>query len=143
MEAELRAGIARLHSVAPDSIGDQFRFELLEWGEKGCLLRCETAQWMGNAYGTLHGGMSAAIADQAMGFLAYAVRQGEGITPTVQMQTLYHRPISPGKKVLVRVQVVEQTRVLTHLSCQLMMEEAPDILCVSASSIYYFAAAKK
>lgn len=143
MEQKIQGRIAQLHQAAPDSIGDLFHFEVLEAGEDWCLLRCGTEAWMRNPYGTLHGGMSAAIADQAMGFLAFSVMREDGVTPTVQMQTVYHAPIHPGKHVLVRVQVTAQTRTLTHLACQLMMEDAPERLCVSATSIYYFIPAKK
>lgn len=65
MEQLLRLRIAQLHEAAPDSIGDLFQFELLSCdNETGKYrFRCRTQPWMRNPAGTLHGGMSAAIAD--------------------------------------------------------------------------------
>lgn len=143
MEQKIRERMELLRTMAPGSIGDQLGFELVDCGEDWCLLRCQTAPWMRNPFGTLHGGMSAAIADQAMGFLANAVIPEGSLSPTVQMQTVYHAPMKPGKPVLARVQVTAQSRTLTHLSCQLMMEGAPEKLCVSATSIYYVTEPKK
>ena len=140
MEALVRNRIALLHEAVPDSIGDRMHFSLVNCEpEQGIYtLRCETAQWMRNVAGTLHGGMCATIVDQAMGFIAYCVKPGEGTAPTVQMQLSYHRPLIPGEAVVGRVKVVSVTKSLLHLSAEAALEASPGRLCLSASGIYFY-----
>lgn len=136
----VRGRIAQLHEVAPGSIGDLMCYELLSCdGEAGLYhMRCKTFDWMRNGPGTLHGGMCATIVDQAMGFIAYCCKPGEGIAPTVQMQVEYHRPLIPGETVLVDVRLVSSTRSLMHLSAKVYPESAPDRLCLSATSVFFY-----
>lgn len=70
MTEEVKAPLELLHRVAPDSIGDQLRLEVLECEGDTCLLRGKTQAWMRNAHGVLHGGMGATVANQAMGAVA-------------------------------------------------------------------------
>lgn len=85
--AQLETVVLGLHQAAPDSIGDLFHFSVEKVDEcTGCCdLRCETAPWMANVAGTLHGGISSAVVDQAMGFVVYCIQPGKGFSPTVQM----------------------------------------------------------
>ena len=134
----LRERIRELHRIAPGSIGDQMQYEVLD-GEEGVYkMRCRTFDWMRNGPGTLHGGMCATIVDQAMGFVAYCAKPGEGIAPTVQLQVEYHRPILPGQSVLVDVRLVSSTRSLMHLSANVYQENEPDKLCLSATSVFFY-----
>ena len=136
----IRGRIAQLHEVAPDSIGDQMHYQLLDCdparGE--FTLRCETKDWMRNGPGTLHGGMCATVVDQAMGFVAYCVKPGEGTAPTVQMQVTYHRPLIPGKDVRIQVRVISITKSLMNLSAEACLTEAPEKTCLTASATYFY-----
>lgn len=136
----IRQTIGGLHALAPDTIGDRLQFSLTGWDEAAgeYTFRCETAPWMANATGTLHGGLSAAVVDQAMGFVVYCVQPGPGFSPTVQMQLSYHRPLIPGKPVTVRVWVVTRGRTLMHLRAEAAQAEALDKLCVSATAVYQY-----
>lgn len=103
METRVRNRIAEITREVPGSIGDMMHFTLLECDpEKGdYVMSCETAPWMRNFAGTLHGGLCATILDQAMGFVSYCLKPGEGTAPTVQMEIDYHRPLMPGESVIV------------------------------------------
>ena len=138
----LRQRIQELHDCAPDSIGDLMHYRLVECQEEAgeCVLECETFPWMRNGPGTLHGGMCATIVDQAMGFVAYCIKPGEGVAPTVQMQVAYHRPLIPGQSALIRVRIVSVTRTLMNLSAEVFQTSTPDKLCLSATGIYYYKA---
>lgn len=93
---------------------------------------------MRNAVGTLHGGISTTILDQAMGFLAFCLIPENGIAPSIQLQTVYHRPLVPGENMLVKVEAVSVTRTLLHFRGELYAEKSPEKLCVSGSGIYYY-----
>ena len=140
MEAVVRSRIALLHRAVPGSIGDQMAFELTDCDpEQGeYTLRCRTFDWMRNVAGTLHGGMCATVVDQAMGFIAYCVKPGEGTAPTVQMQVTYHRPLIPGEDVTVKVRVVSVTRSLMHLTAEAALASAPAKVCLTAVGTYFY-----
>ena len=54
------------------------------------------------------------------------------------MQVEYHRPLIPGKEVLVRVQVVSAGKTLMHLSSQAYQADQPDAICLSATGLYFY-----
>ena len=140
MAAILRARIAQLHEIAPGSIGDLMEYRLVDCdaGAGEYTFLCRTEEWMRNGPGTLHGGMCATVVDQAMGFVAYCIKPGEGIAPTIQMSTVYHRSLIPGQQVLVRVRVLSQTRSLMNLTAEACAADAPEKLCLSASATYFY-----
>ena len=134
-EPSVRNSISGLHRKAPGSIGDMMEFQVIaEDREKGeYLLRCRTFEWMRNALGTLHGGMGAAVVDQAMGFVAYSYMRGAGVTPTIQLQLNYHRPLVAGEDVLLRVRVISVTRTLVGMTCEAMAASDPERICITAT----------
>lgn len=140
MEAIVRQRIAEISEAVPESIGDLMQFQLLECdSEKGdYVMTCQTASWMRNFAGTLHGGMCATILDQAMGFISYCLKPGEGTAPTVQMEIDYHRPLIPGEEVLVKVHVVSVTRSLMNLTAEAFHVNYPEKVCISGSGIYFY-----
>lgn len=135
----IRDRIAELHAIAPDSIGDRMHYSLLACdAERGEFqMRCQTEPWMRNGSGTLHGGMCATVVDQAMGFIAYCLKRGEGTAPTVQMSTTYHRPLIPGEDVRIYVRVLSITKSLINLSAETYRANEPEKLCLSATATYF------
>ncbi len=132
--------LEELHTLAPGSIGDQMELEFVRSDPAQGLyeMRCKTQHWMRNIAGTLHGGMCATLADQAMGCVAYCAKPGEGIAPTVEMNVSYHRPLIPGEDVLIRVWLVTASRSLMHLRSELSLVGAPEKLCLSATGVYFY-----
>ena len=140
MLEELMKWLARLHEVAPDSAGDRLRLEALEYDDQKTefLLRCPTKNWMCNAHGTLHGGICATIADQAMGSVACCYKRGDGILPAIELSLNYHRPLMPGENVLIKVWPVSATRTLISVRAELYRESQPEKLCTSAKATYFY-----
>lgn len=140
MIEQVRQRLAQLKEIAPESIGDILRLEPLEYDpqKQEILLRGQTQPWMRNAHGTLHGGICATVADQAMGAVAYCVKPGAGVAPTIDLSLNYHRPLLPGEGVLIRVRVVSITRSLFHLAAELYRESAPDKLCITSTATYFY-----
>ena len=134
----IEKAIAAVAALAPDTVADRFRFVLVGQEADTYTFRCETAPWMANVAGSLHGGISAAIADQAMGYVVYAIQPGSGFSPTVQMQLCYHRPLVPGREITVRVFVMSRGKTTMHLRAELSCADAPDRLCVSATGVYQY-----
>lgn len=140
MMERLTHWIEALHQHSPDSVGDLLHFRAVSCdpatGEYQ--FHVETAPWMQNAFGSLHGGIIATALDQGMGMLATCLTEGKGLTPTVQLNLTYHRPILPGNEMLLKVYVVSMTKTLIHMRSEVMQSEQPDKLCVSAVGIFYF-----
>lgn len=129
-----------LDELAPGAIGSMLRLEAMRYEEDTgvYVLKARTEPWMRNTNGTLHGGLCATIADQAMGTVAYGYRPGDGIAPTITMQTEYHRPLIPGEDVICRVRMVSVTRTLLRAAAELYRESAPQKLCISASATFFY-----
>lgn len=142
LEEKIRCRIAQISEAAPDSIGDMMQFRLLDSDveKEDFVMSCKTAPWMRNFAGTLHGGLCATILDQAMGFVSYCLKPGEGTAPTVQLEVDYHRPINPGEDVIVKVHVVSATRSLMNLTAEAMQASHPEKICLSGSGIYFYKA---
>lgn len=114
------------------------QFCLLSCDCEEIVMTCETLPWMRNVSGTLHGGLSAAILDQAMSFVAHSLKPGEGTAPAVQLSVNYHRPLQPGESVLVKVRVVSITRSLMHLTAEAFQASNQEKICLSGSGMYFF-----
>ena len=138
MEQRLSDWIGQVHQRAPESIGDLLRFQVdscdPEAGEYRLL--ASTERWMRNAFGSLHGGIITTILDQGMGMLATCLMNGTAITPTVEMNVIYHRPLMPGDRILLKIQVETITRTLIHLRSEAVNALQPEKLCVSATGIF-------
>lgn len=139
---QVRQRLEQLQTLAPEAIGAMLRLEALSFEEETgtYVLRAQTAPWMRNAHGTLHGGLCATIADQAMGTVAYGYRPGEGIAPSISLNVDYHRPLIPGEPVLIHVRMQSVTRTLLRATAELYRESAPEKLCVSANATFFYVA---
>lgn len=139
-EALIRRRIAMHAEQAPGSLGDLLHFQLTECNpESGeYLFTCRTESWMRNLSGTLHGGMCAAILDQAMSIVANCLKAGEGSTPTLQLKVDYHRPLFPGESVLVKVCAVSVSGRHTYLNAEASRLKVPGKICISGSGIHYY-----
>lgn len=142
MIEKVKKRLEQLEAVAPGSIGTMLGLELLAYEETTgvYVLRAKPQTWMCNGHGTLHGGICATIADQAMGLIAHSYRPGEGIAPTITLHTDYHRPLIPGENVLIRVRMVSVTRTLLRATAELYRETRPDKLCISAGATFFYVA---
>ena len=145
MKKRVEQWLQRLHEVAPGSVGDRLCLKVLGYdAEKNeVALRSVTEEWMCNAHGTLHGGMCATIADQAMGSVACCFKQGEGNLPAIELHLNYHRPLIPGEGVVIRVRPVSVTKSLIHMTAQLYRESCPEKVCISANATYFFKSAQE
>lgn len=141
----VRDHISYLVQQVPGTVTTSFEMELLEARDdnREFLFRFRTGGWMINPDGILHGGISATMADQAMGIIANCMRRGEGFCPTINLQVNFHRPLFVNDSVLIRITPVSVTNHLMHMSCHMFRESQPEKLCVSASAAYFCKENKK
>lgn len=131
--------IAQVKASAPGTIAEMldFRFVAYDHPRGEVVMTCQTMPWMRNPAGTLHGGLCATILDQAMGFVSYCLKTGEGPAPTVHLEVDYHRPLRPGEQVVVKVRLVSSTRRLMKLTAEASQASGPERICLSGSGIYF------
>ncbi len=129
----------------PDTAANAMDFQLLDYNAEQAefTFSCKTHSWMRNLQDILHGGFCAMIMDQAMGFVAYSIKPGEGISPTISLQVNYHRPLIPDKDVLVKTKVVNMSRSLISLSCEAYHFSSPEKLCLSATGTFFYKPSEK
>lgn len=144
MAVRLERRLETLRTEGKDTIGDMLQLHIVACDtEKGeFLIRGVTAPWMRNLAGTLHGGMCATFIDQCLGLVAYCMKEGEGITPTLDMTLHYHRPPMPGEDLLIRIKLISMTRSIIHMGAEVYMASRPERLCISGSGTSFFKESK-
>lgn len=110
--------------------------ERCSYEERTLTLRVDTQTWMENPNGVLHGGVSAAILDIAMGALCRYF-SGGGMTPTVSMSVSYLRPAPVGVPVYVTARLPMRGHTLCHASGRIWAGDAPDETLCSATAVYH------
>ena len=103
MEYGLRKYVEVMYRNFSGTIAEMLKFDVVSCDEvhDTYVLKCSTAPWMCNHYGTLHGGICATIMDQAMGMVCSCLKKGYGTCTTVQLESDYHRPMPAGDDILV------------------------------------------
>ena len=131
--------VAWVNEAAAGAVCGDLRMQVLEGNTEAgeYLFLCQTTQAMRNVIHTLHGGSAAIVVDQAMGSVANSMFLEDGHAPTSQLTLNFHRPMTAGEDLLVRVTVVNASRRQIHLRSEVYARKAPSKLCVSASAVFF------
>lgn len=135
----IRRRVAWVNEAAAGAVCGELRMEVVEADDNRgeYLFLCHTTPAMRNVIHTLHGGSVALVADQAMGSVANSMFQEDGHAPTSQLTVNFHRPMTAGEDLIVRVQIINASKRLIHLTCEICRADVPDKLCATASSIFF------
>ncbi len=135
----VRNRVAWVNEAAAGAVCGDLRMELLDGDESRGAYKflCHTTAAMRNVIHTLHGGSAAIVVDQAMGSVANSMFQEDGHAPTSQLTVNFHRPMTAGEDLIVDVRIVNASKRLIHLTAEVCRKDAPDKLCVTASSIFF------
>ncbi|KIR01929.1 hypothetical protein P261_00743 [Lachnospiraceae bacterium TWA4] len=87
-------------------IENVFNFEVMDVNieEKTAIFEYEITEFMLNAFGCLHGGITATILDRSMGLLCSYLLNGQ-FTPTINLSVNYLLPIQKEDKAVVHVRI--------------------------------------
>ena len=69
--------------------------------------------------------------------IASCMMDGTAITPTVEMNTIFHHALLPGKRMCLKIHVVARTRTMIHMRAEVVDAEEPEKLCASATGIFF------
>ena len=140
MEYGLRKYVEVMHEKFSGTIAEMLKFDVVSCDDvhETYVLKCQTAPWMCNHYGTLHGGICATIMDQAMGMVCSCLKKGFGTCTTVQLETDYHRPVTVEEDIIVRVHVMSVTKSLINMTAELLQESKGGKFSVTGSAIFFY-----
>ena len=110
------------------------------------LLRCEPEvpavtlaypgrAWEENGNGVLHGGITAAMMDVAMGTLTYGLTGT--VTPTMNLNISYPRPAKGGGSFLIRAEAAKAGRTALYVSAVMYEEAEPDKPVATAQGVFF------
>jgi uncharacterized protein (TIGR00369 family) len=89
---------------------------------------------LANRFGALHGGMTAAMMDDAMSLAAGVVAQWGEITPTLEMKVSYLAQAKPGMRLIGEARTVKRGRSVIFLECTLS-DEAGKLIATGSSTV--------
>lgn len=132
-KSTVRDDVARQHGTVNSMLGPDYHSCSLEEGT--ATLSFKIQKWETNRIGILHGGITAAAFDYAMGMLArfYA---DQNFTPTVSMEIKYIRPVELGETLLVTAKVVSVGKKIIHLTVESRSQETGKLTATGAGIFY-------
>jgi uncharacterized protein (TIGR00369 family) len=80
------------------------------------------SETLANKFGALHGGMTAAMMDDAMSLAAGVTAQWGEITPTLEMKVSYLAQAKPGMRLVAEARTVKRGKTVIFLECVLAEE---------------------
>ena len=90
----------------------------------------DTAPWMGNPMGIVHGGVTATILDTCMGLLGNALNRGSRLLVTVNLNVSYVQAVRVGMKLMILTEAVHVGKNIISLRGEIFEEGAPDKVLV-------------
>ena len=138
MEHTLRSYLDRLAAGGDGTFNGMVAAELdrCDREKRTLTLRVRTQTWMENPNGVIHGGVSAAMLDMAMGALARYFTGG-GMCPTVSMSVNYLRPVPVGAVVYLQAELPKLGSALCYTTGRILGEDRPDRVLCTATGVYF------
>ena len=116
----------------------QPHFESCDFEKKTLLVSVQVEPFMRNTNRVMHGGAVATAMDTIMGSLTYYMC-GEHLTPTINMNVSYERPIPLGTCLMVETTCLSCGRTMAYATARAWVEGTPEKTVASASGTYYTA----
>lgn len=137
MEFSIKAEIEKMYHNQSDSVNAMMKPEFVECSFEGKMLTIAfpVLEWEKNRVGAMHGGMVAAAFDITFGLLARFLA-GQNFAPTIQLETVFLRPIPMGDIFVVHVKANLAGRKLTHLYGEGFVKGTGKLAATATSSYY-------
>lgn len=88
---------------------------------------------LANKFGAMHGGMTAAMMDDAMSLAAGVTAQWGEITPTLEMKVSYLAQAKPGQRLVAEAQTVRRGKTVIFLEARLTDSEGRMVATASST----------
>lgn len=86
-----------------------------------------------NKFGAMHGGMTAAMLDDAMSLAAGVTAEWGQITPTLEMKVSYLTQAKPGMRLIAEARTVKRGKTVIFLDCTLAEEGGKPVATASCT----------
>lgn len=137
MENEIKSEIEKMYLNQRGSVNAMMEpaFVVCSFEDKTLTLDFPVLEWEKNRVGYMHGGMIAAAFDIVTGLLARFFA-GQSFAPTIQLETVFIRPIPIGEVFRVRVKTNLAGRKLTHLYGEGFIKSTGKLAATATSSYF-------
>lgn len=112
------------------------RFVKCEEGREAYTIAYETADWMRNPNGVTHGGIVAAMLDNAMGVITHVRAPGKP-TATITLEVAYVRPVPVGRTLQIDVSVSRVGGTIAHITSRMYDVDEPEVTLATGSGVYH------
>ena len=112
------------------------RDEECDFETKTLRLSFPVEEYMRNPAGVMHGGAVAGALDITMGSLTFYMA-GEKLTPTINLNVSYERPIPTGKRLWVESTCYACGHTMAYANARAWVEGCPEKIVASGSGTYY------
>ncbi len=147
MERSSKAFNVRINSET-DERGPSFnvnmrsQYESCDFETRSLILSFPVENYMRNPAGVMHGGAVAGAMDITMGSLTFYCA-GEFLTPTINLNVSYERPVPTGGRLLVEAQCHSCGKTMAYATAKAWVEGKPEKIVATASGTYYTASGMK
>jgi len=137
METSIKAEIEKMYRNQIDSVNAMMKPEFADCSFEGktLIIAFPVLEWEKNRVGAMHGGMIAAAFDIAFGLLARFLAT-QNFAPTIQLETVFIRPIPIGDVFMVHVKANLAGRKLTHLYGEGFVKSTGKLAATATSSYF-------
>ena len=137
METTIKREIEKMYLKQADSVNAMMRPEFVEcsFEDKALTIAFPVLEWEKNRVGVMHGGIISAAFDIASSLLARFFA-AQDFAPTIQLDTVYIRPIAMGEVFEVHVKTSIAGRKLTHLYCEGFVRNTGKLAATAAVSFF-------
>ena len=135
MEASIKLDIEQMYKTQGECVNAMMQPEFIEcnFEKKTLTMAFPMLEWEKNRVGVLHGGITAATFDYAMGLIARFFA-GQSFAPTIQLETVFIRPISIGEIFEITVKTNFSGRKLTYLYGEGYIKSSGKLAATATSS---------
>ncbi len=128
----------KFSSLNPGGISDMLeqRIENCDEAGKSCVCSFPVRKWMINANSFLHGGITSAMFDQAMGVLAMYCAKGRE-TPTIDIRVSFCRPVPEGMRLFIGSRILCVGNTLIQTAADAYIEGEPGVIVASGCAAYH------
>jgi acyl-coenzyme A thioesterase 13 len=130
----LRGQVGKGSGNSPSPLMRWLNPDILAVEEGAMTLLYSVREEMTNPMGLLHGGISAAIIDDAIGCTLYAYGHLPGYT-TISNHIDYLHPAKLGDKVMARTGIVKKGNRIVNAKCEIMDESGQKLIAVGVSNL--------
>lgn len=137
MESQIRSQIEDMNSIQKNSVNGMMKPEFVECShdEKWLAVAFPVQEWEKNRAGTMHGGIIAVAFDLTAGLLTHFF-MNENLLPTIQLETVFLRPVPIGDVFVVRAKINMAGKKLIHLYCEGIVKSTGKLAATATTSRY-------